>query len=783
MDGISATFHIRPMTAPARRGRLRIVLIPVALLAACISEFAPTDAFQTRIERGAAWADTLQLAEIATFDVAMTGADGRLIAGPALVWETTDSGVVTITRGTDTPGASLSESVRAIVIARAVGAAEIIVRTTDEAVAPLGALRVPVVVRRSDSDSTLTVGDVDTVGVALNRAEATLRNGARIEWTASDASILQVAPLPSDPARAVVTARSVGTANISAAIESPRLGRSVLQLPVHVGAVTITPASTWPDVLTVTDSTRLTVNVSRPGSRTRWSSTNVAAFRVDSTGLMTAYAEGGGEIVASVGEAPFQVFEYRAPVVVRPLQVVEALAWPSSVNLTNTATFSVSVLDAKGQPRPGLPVTWRSTNETAFSVDASGTILGKQRGGGELVATVGQAPFQSSEHRKSIGVLQKWSAVTAGNEHTCAIAAVDQSAWCWGDNTAGELGDGATTVSMRSLPNRVATPFGFEQLSAGGVGTLPYDGNRAHYEAHTCGIVAYTDVLCWGSTFSGQVGDNAPACGTFDACRRMLPFVAISNAIVSTVVTGGRHTCAKVDNLQAWVTLCWGMTNGPVPFPGYPAQVLQEQTFRFFPSYPIAAGGEFVCLIDHSSFLLCGGRNDGGQLADDTFSNHEIQCCGTYADGNRITGSDDHHLTAGFRHACMWEARFGSSQILCWGGGMELYDPAAYPTAIVIPGGAVRNVSAGGGCLTVGPCHDFTCALAGTSDTYCWDVGGSPQLVPGGQKFVAIDAGGAHTCGLTADGSIYCWGENGRGQLGDGSTTYRATPVRVGEPP
>ncbi len=50
----------------------------------------------------------------------------------------------------------------------------------------------------------------------------------------------------------------------------------------------------------------------------------------------------------------------------------------------------------------------------------------------------------------------------------------------------------------------------------------------------------------------------------------------------------------------------------------------------------------------------------------------------------------------------------------------------------------------------------------------------------GSDQWTSISAGSAHTLGLKTDGTLWAWGENGSRQLGDGSTTNRSTPVKIG---
>ena len=87
---------------------------------------------------------------------------------------------------------------------------------------------------------------------------------------------------------------------------------------------------------------------------------------------------------------------------------------------------------------------------------------------------------------------QRFREVASGGGYTCALT-LDDAAWCWGAQTAGNLGDGVggpgLTPIGRGVPEPVPTSLRFRTLSAG---------------VHTCGITLDAELWCWGPGYGNR---------------------------------------------------------------------------------------------------------------------------------------------------------------------------------------------------------------------------------------------------------------------------------------
>ncbi len=385
------------------------------------------------------------------------------------------------------------------------------------------------------------------------------------------------------------------------------------------------------------------------------------------------------------------------------------------------------------------------------------------------------------------GTLTGAVTIAAGGSSTCAVK-TDASVWCWGLNNKGQLGDDTTTD--RASPVQVKGP--------GGVGTLPGVALAAVGEQHACVVKTDGSMWCWGLNNKGQLGDTT----TTDRASPVQvtgPGGAGTLSGTTSPTAGLQHNCAVRSDGSVW---CWGLNDkgqlgdNTTTDRASPVQVKGPGGVGTLPGVVLAAGGDlFTCAAASDHTVWCWGRNDKGQLGDNTTTDRPVP---VQVKGGGWTGAFDAvAVTGGGTHSC---ALRPDGSAWCWGRNDKGQLGDNTTTSRIVPGqvtgaggvGALTGVSA----LTAGLKH--SCAVRTTGSAWCWGLNDKGQLGdntttdrsapvqvkgPGGvgtlSGAVAVAAGESSTCAVKSDGSVWCWGRNDKGQLGDNTTIDRSAPVQV----
>jgi alpha-tubulin suppressor-like RCC1 family protein len=386
----------------------------------------------------------------------------------------------------------------------------------------------------------------------------------------------------------------------------------------------------------------------------------------------------------------------------------------------------------------------------------------------------------TSAHASSTSITD----ISAAGGHTCAIVAGE--AWCWGDNTFGQLGNGEIgAAASTTTPVKVIFSDPATRLKDVAVGVN-----------YSCAVDLAGAAWCWGNNEYAKLGDFtnplAPGDSNQPASPQPIKAKFTPPAPVLTEISASlHHTCALDATGGGW---CWGTNemgelgeNSQDNTPHLPLQPVDSGDLPRTGISAIRARGDQTCAIIDGA-AECWGQNDGGQLGVDP-GTYPFKLLPTPVYASDL-GSGLLGITTGHDHSCAIRA---DSTLWCWGDSAngELGDDNA-PTGSWHP---VQVVTAGGTPLTgvsaVTGGHHYSCAVAG-GGAWCWGSNMNGKLGDGSDQqrsvatpvvglssgVTAITGGMGHTCVL-ADGAAECWGTNSKGQIGDGSTTARWTPQVV----
>jgi Regulator of chromosome condensation (RCC1) repeat len=317
-------------------------------------------------------------------------------------------------------------------------------------------------------------------------------------------------------------------------------------------------------------------------------------------------------------------------------------------------------------------------------------------------------------------------AISAGPGTTCGIKE-DGSAWCWGNNKSGELGNGTREPSP--IPVRVAGITDARAIEVGGT------WNYGDGTTFACAVLQSGEARCWG------------AVPGFDDQLTPVSLAGVGN--VRAIAGGNWHACALS---TPGLVQCWGSTTFASPSMG-------ETAPRPVPAWgDVAAisgrGTEFTCALSRAGSVSCLG--DG--YTDDWEAPVTIDGVTSIPDG----------LSVGPKNSCLVRA---NGTVACWRSTTSIEVVSGIDSAIGV---------------SVGRSH--ACAVIQDRTVRCWGGGnyeilGGPELAPitGIRDAATVSAGHSHTCALSRDGAAWCWGYFRNGQLGNGKegNDSTRTPVRV----
>ena len=215
----------------------------------------------------------------------------------------------------------------------------------------------------------------------------------------------------------------------------------------------------------------------------------------------------------------------------------------------------------------------------------------------EVCSTSG-GPEPCSRAPIAVGGALRFMTISAGVRHVCALTP-DSTAYCWGNNDAGQLGNG--TLADTALPVAVSGGLHFKAVTLG--------------FSHSCGLTVSGDAYCWGDNTWAQLGEAATA-------QASTPRAVNGGIIFLSLSAGAYHTCGIGTGNSA---SCWGENangqlgapttetcTGPrtvLPCTHVPVPVTTNQIFA-----SISAGGSHTCAITTGGRAYCWGENANGQL-------------------------------------------------------------------------------------------------------------------------------------------------------------------------
>ena len=324
------------------------------------------------------------------------------------------------------------------------------------------------------------------------------------------------------------------------------------------------------------------------------------------------------------------------------------------------------------------------------------------------------------------------TSIAAGSVSSCTL--YSGNAYCWGDDTYGELGNNVTLPgAQQDTPVAVYTGGALAGV------TLTQITSGTDF---TCALSTAGAVYCWGLGTSGQLGDSANTSSAVPVAVTATSGTPLFGVTVTQITAGSASVCALS---SAGAAYCWGLgTSGQLGNTANSSSDVPVAVSGSLTLADIAAGGSSACGLTTAGAAYCWGLGTSGQLGDGAITSKDVPTLVTATSGTPLYQVTVTQITVGGTFAC---AASSAGVAYCWGD--DTYGELGNNTHT----------------STAGTYDAPVAVYVGTS--------GSPGALYS-KTVVQLTGGQSHTCALSSAGAAYCWGDDTYGELGNNTSNSTA---------
>jgi alpha-tubulin suppressor-like RCC1 family protein len=275
--------------------------------------------------------------------------------------------------------------------------------------------------------------------------------------------------------------------------------------------------------------------------------------------------------------------------------------------------------------------------------------------------------------------------------------------------------------------------------------------------------------------------------------------ISINNIRSETISAGSLHSLGISYDGKVY---SWGrnnegqLGNGTTNNSNVPVEVDTSGVLNGKTIVQISAGTNTSFALDSDGKVYSWGRNNYGQLGDGTTTQRNSPVAVVNGSVNFTSKNIVQISVVGFH--CL--ALDDQGKVYAWGynyrGQLGNSSTTNRTSPVSVVDGGVNFTSKIIVQVSAGEAHSL--ALDEDGKVYAWGINNYGQLGDGTTTFrtspvavvngnvsftsknlVQVSAGGSHSLALDEDGKVYAWGYNSFSSLGDGTTTNRASPVAV----